>query len=118
MSTTSCTAGTTQSGASSPSSLPPLALGQVVATPAALALLEKHGLSAQPFLARHANGDYGTVCADDAQANRDALIDNTRLLSSYAIGDGPKPDRLWIITDAGHLAPGRAVTTLLLPEDY
>jgi hypothetical protein len=102
----------------SPLSQPVLALGQVVATPGALALLELHDLSPLPFLARHANGDYGTVCADDALANRDALKDNSRLLSCYAIGDGPKADRLWLITDAGHLDPGGSVTTLLLPSEY
>jgi len=104
-------------------SQPVLALGKVVATPGALALLELHGLSPLPFLVRHAHGDYGTVCADDVQANRDALRDNSRLLSCYAIGDGPKADRLWVITDAGHLDaghlhPGGSVTTLLLPSEY
>ena len=99
-------------------SQPALALGQVVATPGALALLELHGLSPLPYLAMHTSGEYGTVCADDAQANREALKDNSRLLSCYAIGDGPKADRLWVITDAGHLDPGGSVTTLLLPSEY
>ena len=102
----------------SPLSQPVLALGQVVATPGALALLELHGLSPLTFLARHAQGDHGTTCPDDVQANREALRDNSRLLSCYAIGDGPKADRLWLITDAGHLDPGGSVTTLLLPSEY
>lgn len=98
--------------------LPVLALGQVVATPAALELLERHGLSPMPFLARHAHGDWGCLCADDIQANKDALREDLRILSSYQVGHGNRAEILWLITDSGHLAPDGSVTTLLLPGDY
>lgn len=60
-------------------------------------------------LARHLIGDWGTVCAEDAQANEEALTIGERILSAYAL-DG---ERLWIITEHN-----RAYTTLLLPEEY
>lgn len=118
MPATISTADTTGSVNSSHPPLPVLALGQVVATPAALELLERHGLSPLPFLARHAHGDWGCLCADDIQANKNALREDLRLLSSYKVGDNNKAEILWLITDAGHLSPNGSVTTLLLPGDY
>lgn len=85
-------------------------LGQCVATPGALKALEESNESAIPFLRRHAAGDWGDVCADDAQANEDALKLGARLLSSYRTTKGT---RLWVITEAD-----REVTTVLLPEEY
>ncbi len=84
-------------------------LGQIVATPAALRLLEAHGLTAHPFLTRHARGDWGDVPADDAIANDEALIADGRLLSAYAIGNG----RIWVITEAD-----RSSSCVLLPQEY
>ena len=84
-------------------------LGTIGATPGALDLLDRSGMNAAIFLERHQRGDFGTVGADDAQANKDAIEDGNRILSSYTIGG----ERLWIITEAG-----RASTTLLLPEEY
>jgi hypothetical protein len=69
-------------------------------------------------LLRHAQGDWGNVCEEDKATNDQALIDNDRILSAYAI-DPSKPAKgygencLWIITEAD-----RSVTTLLLPSDY
>ena len=84
-------------------------LGTVGATPGALDLLDRTGMNAAIFVDRHQRGDFGTVGADDAQANKDAIEDGNRILSSYTI-DG---ERLWIITEAD-----RAFTTLLLPGEY
>lgn len=96
--------------ASEASGTPLFSLGRVVATPAALSALKTHGIESVSLLQRHAFGDWGEVCIEDAQANQTALRDGSRLLSSYAVGPGTK---VWIITEAD-----RSVTTLLLPEDY
>ena len=52
---------------------PLFALGQLLATPGALELLETHELTALPFVLRHVSGDWGDICAEDRQANADAL---------------------------------------------
>ena len=85
-------------------------LGQVVATPGALAVLTEAGQSPSGFLRRHANGDWGDVDSEDQQANENALLNGERLLSAYRTNRGV---RLWVITEAD-----RSVTTLLLPEEY
>jgi hypothetical protein len=83
--------------------------GQIVATPGALAALEEANQTANEFLSRHLQGDWGDLCEDDKTANQEALEQGLRLLSSYTTGHR----KLWIITEAD-----RSVTTLLLPEDY
>ena len=84
-------------------------LGAVRATPGALDLLDRTSTNAALFLDRHQRGDFGTVGAEDAQANKDAIKNGNRILSSYTIGG----ERLWIITEAD-----LSGTTLLLPEEY
>lgn len=88
---------------------PRLLLGQVVATPAALWLLEESHLSPATFLTRHAHGDWGDVPPEDAAANDAALTHDGRLISAYVVGDA----RIWIITEAD-----RSATTILLPTEY
>jgi hypothetical protein len=44
-------------------SIPKFPLGQVVATPAAIAALDRAGASAHRLLERHQRGDYGVICA-------------------------------------------------------
>jgi len=85
-------------------------LGQVVATPSAIDLLRSLALNPLIFLCRHSQGDWGNLDEEDRQANREALKNGNRLLSSYQL---TRSDRLWIITEAS-----RASTTLLLPEEY
>ena len=91
-------------------STPLFALGQVLATPGALELLETHQLTALPFVLRHVSGDWGDICAEGRQSNAEALQYGYRLMSVYVIS---KAERLWIITEAD-----RSSTTLLLPEEY
>ena len=86
-------------------------LGQVVATPGALRLLEEKRVSPELLLKRHQNGDWGVVCLSDRHANEDALRLGERLLSAYVVGGDA--DKLWIITEAD-----RSVTTILKPEEY
>jgi hypothetical protein len=87
----------------------PLPLGRVVATPGALKLLTEARKHPFDYLARHATGDWGELCAFDRRQNEIALRDGLRVLSSYDVPAG----RVWIITEAD-----RSVTTILLPEEY
>jgi hypothetical protein len=87
----------------------PLPLGRVVATPDALKLLSEAGENPFTYLARHATGDWGELCAFDRCQNQIALRDGYRVLSSYSVGR----ESVWIITEAD-----RSVTTILLPEEY
>jgi hypothetical protein len=87
----------------------PLTLGRVVATPGALKLLLEAGGHPFDYLARHATGDWGDLCAFDHRQNEIALREGYRVLSSFPVGR----ERLWIITEAD-----RSVTTILLPEEY
>jgi len=85
-------------------------LGQIVATPGALAALERAKKPATCFLARHATGDWGELDPTDIAENEYSMAHGFRLLSSYQTGAG---ERLWIITEGD-----RSATTLLLPEEY
>jgi hypothetical protein len=87
----------------------PLPLGKVVATPGALKLLTEAGGHPFDYLARHATGDWGELCAFDRRQNQIALRDGYRVLSSYSVGR----ECVWVITEAD-----RSVTTILLPEEY
>ncbi|MDH0382366.1 type I restriction endonuclease subunit M [Comamonas aquatica] len=91
-------------------SLPLFPLGQVLATPGVLELLETYQLPPLSFIQRHVVGDWGDICAEDQQVNADALQYGYRLMSVYAI---TPTEKLWVITEAD-----RSCTTLLLPEEY
>jgi len=95
--------------------MPKFNLGRLLATPGALSALEQSGQSPSEFLSRHAVGDWGDLCDDDKQANDNALVDGSRLLSAYRTTKGIK---LWIITEAADDEGHRAATTTLLPRDY
>ena len=84
-------------------------LGQLVATPGALAALEKTGQNAMEFLSRHVRGDWGDLPKEDKDENQLSLAKGFRLLSSYRTTAGT----IWVITEAD-----RSHTTLLLPEEY
>ena len=90
-------------------------LGQVVATPGALEALQRNNSTGLDYLRRHASGDWGIVCEEDKHANNDALQSGARLMSAYFLSDETK---LWIITEAAGDDGNRAVTTLLLPDEY
>jgi hypothetical protein len=87
---------------------PTFPLGQLVATPNALANITQEDITAA--LHRHVVGDWGDVCAEDKLLNDRAVLEGTRILSAYRAANGTK---FWIITEAD-----RSVTTMLLPEDY
>jgi rhamnogalacturonyl hydrolase YesR len=90
-------------------------LGRIVATPGAMEALERNQQQPRTYLCRHATGDWGTVCDEDAEANRNALETGARVLSAYALPDGTD---LWIITEAADHLNRRTLTTLLLPSEY
>ena len=83
-------------------------LGQIVATPNALAQLAQPDITLA--LSRHITGDWGELDEHDRQENELSLREGYRLLSAYQATNGT---RFWIITEAD-----RSVTTILLPEDY
>jgi hypothetical protein len=85
-------------------------LGQLVATPGALAALEKSGETPMEFLSRHVRGDWGELPEEDKTENQYSLEKGFRLLSSYRTTAN---DKIWVITEAN-----RSHTTLLLPEEY
>ena len=85
-------------------------LGQLVATPGALAAIEETGENPTYFVRRHVTGDWGEVDEHDRQENESSVEQGFRLLSAYTLSDGTK---IWIITEAD-----RSSTTLLLPSEY
>ena len=89
---------------------PAFELGQIAATPGALAALEKAGQHLGEFLTRHVNREWGDLSEEDRKENDYSLEHGFRLLSAYRTHAGEK---LWIITESD-----RSVTTLLLPEEY
>ena len=100
------------------------ALGQIVATPGALALLQTTGFSAAGLIGRHVHGDFGDCCLEDAALNEFAVTRQMRLMSVYRLVDlaklahTPKSKHcdlptVWIISEAN-----RSSTTLLLPSEY
>jgi hypothetical protein len=86
-------------------------LGQLVATPGALALLAGAGEDPAVLLARHVSGDWGEVPPEDARENEHSLREGFRIVSSYPVGGGGA--RVWLITEAD-----RSLTCILLPEEY
>ena len=85
-------------------------LGQVVATPGALAALEASGESLLNYVQRHVSGDWGIVHDHDRRENETAIIIQMRIMSVYLLKSGV---RIWIITEAD-----RTSTCVLLPEEY
>jgi hypothetical protein len=86
---------------------PKFSLGQIVITANAQATLDPTDV--QQGLVRHAAGDWGDVCSEDAESNDHGSKHGGMILSAYRSRD----ELFWIITDAGH-----GVTTVLMPEDY
>lgn len=87
-----------------------LRLGQLVATPGAIAAMAKASQDPAQLLARHRGGDWGELDEEDRAANDAAVTGGGRILSAYRLSDGTK---IWIITEAD-----RSSTCILLPEEY
>lgn len=90
--------------------MPLFKLGKIVATQGALVALGRASQSPGELLTRHARGEWGDLDAHDTEANRAAIRDGSRILSSYTTRLG---DKVWIITEAD-----RSSTCLLTPDEY
>ena len=86
-------------------------LGHVVMTPGAAEL----GIDFAPYLARHAQGDWGDdLDSFDRRQNDTAVKEGYRILSAYSVQVGnDETERIWIITEAD-----RSATSVLLPSEY
>ena len=84
-------------------------LGQVVATPGALAHCEQHEINPLLLLGRHIGGDWGDLGVEDVASNVHAIQHDERILSAYVLGG----EKLYVITEWD-----RSVTTLLLAWEY
>src|SRR5215218_9468986 len=91
---------------------PLFSLGQTVATPAALRLLEWFEVTPTQLIDRHVTGDWGVLCSEDVEENELSLREGFRLLSNYPVcecaSDSCDEHRVWIITEAD-----RSATTIL-----
>jgi hypothetical protein len=85
-------------------------LGQVLATPGALAALEASGEDPHFYLGRHVTGDWGKLSPVDTAANMLALATGSQIVSSFRTSRGAK----FLIATAAD----RSQTYLFLPEDY
>ena len=85
-------------------------LGQIVATPGALAALYAARQLPDELLTRHEKGDWGDLHEDDKRENDLSVAQGFRILSAYTLETGTK---VWVITEYD-----RSVTTILLPSDY
>ena len=105
------------------------ALGQVVATPGALALLQRTGRSAASLCARHMHGDWGDTCEDDAALNELALINGSKVFAWYRLVENiwlasiPYSQRknlptIWIETSSVNEVGIREVTTIFCSDDW
>ena len=84
-------------------------LGRVVITRTAHAFCESKGVDALDFLQRHVLGDWGDLCSQDKDANRNAVKLGGRILSAYHVHG----EKLYVITEAD-----RSYTTILMATDY
>lgn len=88
--------------------IPLFHLGKLAVTRAAADCLNAHDVS--QALIRHALGDWGDVCADDAADNDRSVIVGERLFSTYKARTGAP---FFIVTEFD-----RSVTIVMMPSDY
>jgi len=84
-----------------------LDLGETYTTRGIVERLE-HELIHQLFV-RHATGDWGECCEEDAQDNEEALVLGNRVISMYSF----EGERVYVITEAD-----RSSTTVLFGSEY
>lgn len=89
-----------------------LRLGQVVATAQVHELVPSQLIT--KLIMRHQSGDDGDLCAEDKRSNKEALQNNTRVLSRYEIAlECGVQEVVYIITEWD-----RSVTTVLFDREY
>jgi len=84
-------------------------LGQTLATPSALSTMQEMNINPSSLLSRHIYGDWQDMDAENQEANREAVNQETRVFSAFVFGKV----KFWVITEAD-----RSSTTILLPEEY
>ncbi|MBK1683690.1 hypothetical protein [Rhodoferax fermentans] len=84
-------------------------LGQVTATPGALAHCEQHRVNPLLLLGKHIGGDWGDISAADVASNVHAVQHDERILSAYVV----QGEKLYVITEWD-----RSATTLLMASEY
>lgn len=94
--------------------VPNFSLGQCVATPGALEILQVAGVSPLDLLSMHARGDWGNLSPEDQEANERALVDGSRVFSSYLVND----QKVWVITEAEGDDGHRASTCIMMADEY
>jgi len=95
-----------------PSTVP---IFQAVATPGALALMNKYHIEPLDLLRRHLQGDCNYVDKHDRATNLAALKNGGRLVSSYEIGF----QKLWLMTEAvGETGVTRASTCFMQIKEF
>lgn len=82
--------------------------GQLIITPPAEKLMQRHGIDPHQLLERHCNGDWGDQSDEDKKAWDEALEHGFSLLSVYKVGS----EEVWLMTDVERLT-----TTFLSPEE-
>ena len=95
---------------------PRFRMGKVLLTPGASSALERLSQSPWSLLSQHVVGQWRIIDDSDKQANDDALVDGSRLLSAYLLNDGET--KVWVITEAQDDHGVREATTILLSEEY
>ena len=65
-------------------------LGQIVATPGALELLQETGFSAAALISRHVHGSWGDLSEEDRAENEFAVTRRLRILSCYRLVDAER----------------------------
>ena len=83
-------------------------LGRIAITDGAMEIVSPSEVGLA--LARHCDGDWGSVNKDDWAANDSALDSGNRILSAY---ESDSEEVFWIITEWD-----RGMTTILLPSEY
>src|SRR5262249_25582888 len=84
-------------------------LGAVYTTANAQTALEQAGKTADEYVLRHANGDWGELGTAEVRDNQTSLKEGFRIFSTYTLATGTK---ICVFTEED-----RSVTAVYLPEE-
>ncbi len=89
--------------------VPLFSLGRLTATQAALNFLERVDHQPLSLLRRHVIGDWGDLESGDIDANKQSIVDGSRILSAYVL----RSEKVYVITEGD-----RSITTILMASEY